>query len=421
MIVKAKKNPIIPRMGVCDPHMHVFENKVWLYTSHDAIPGNSHFCMHDWQIWSSSDCVEWKLEAVVRPEDTFMGPSNECWAVDCAERNGKYYFYFSDGNRRTGVLVGDTPAGPFKDVLGKPLLDGTVTTTTEYDPSVFRDDDGEYYIVFGGPKWAYGEGAGYYIARLNEDMISLAETPRYLELDHKADDKASLNKFNGKYYLSYGGFYAISDNIYGPYRYMGHNGASIDHTSYCQWNGQLFHTITVNDYFGLYRSSGICYAHIRENGEIMVDPIIKEFGVGQYDSNWNRIEAEWFMRGVNVKKVENHKMYVYEMFNGFSVRCTEDACLFYPKIRNLKDKVGMMFMVNDGSQGLIEVRQGDENGNLLGICDLSANADPHLSRVVFFEDTLPDEADFCFIIKPQADSKIELDYFQFFAEAITNP
>ena len=421
MIIRAKKNPIIPRMGVCDPHLHVFDNKFWLYTSHDSTPGCSHFSMYDWQIWSSEDCVEWKLEAVVRPEDTFMGPSSECWAVDCAERNGKYYFYFSDCNRRTGVLVGDSPAGPFRDVLGKPLLDGTLTTTAEYDPSIFRDDDGEYYIVFGGPKWCYGEGAGYYIAKLNEDMISLAERPRYLELDHKADDKASLNKFGGKYYLSYGGFYAISDSVYGPYKYMGHNGSSIDHTSYCEKDGQLFHAITVNDYYGAYRSSGICYANIRDNGEIMVDPIIVEYGVGQYDSDWNHIEAEWFMRGKNAEKVENNRLYVYDMFNGFAVRCRENAVLTYPKVRNLSNKVGMIFSATEGSRGTIEVREGGEYGRLMGVASIRDNKDLLPPGVLKFGEPLADVMDICLVVKPEPDCNITLDYFHFFAEPIDNP
>ena len=153
-----------------------------------------------------------------------MGKSDQCWAVDCAERNGRYYYYFSDGNSRTGVAVADSPGGPFSDPLGKPLLDSSLTPTREYDPTVFRDDDGEYYLAFGGPAWAYGKDCGYFIAKLNEDMISLAETPRRIELDHGGDDKASLNKFEGRYYLSYGGFYAVSDSVYGPYKYLGHTG-----------------------------------------------------------------------------------------------------------------------------------------------------------------------------------------------------
>ena len=109
--------------------------------------------------------------------------------------------------------------------------------------------DGTFYIVFGGPKWAYGEGAGYFIARLNEDMVSLAETPKKIELDHEADDKAPLNRIGDKYYLSYGSHYAISENVYGPYRYMGNTGASEDHGSYLEWNNQLFNSFTIMESF----------------------------------------------------------------------------------------------------------------------------------------------------------------------------
>ena len=408
--VISKKNPIIPRMGVCDPHMHVFNGRVWLHATHDAIPGSSYFSMHDWQIWSSADCVEWQLESVVRPEDFHMGPSSDCWAVDCEERNGKYYYYFSDGNMRTGVGVGDSPAGPFKDVLGKPLLDGTLTTTREYDPCVFKDDDGEYYLVFGGPSWCYGEGCGYFIARLNEDMVSFAETPRRLEVNHPADDKASLNKFGGRYYLTYGGHYAISDNIYGPYEYKGHTGASEDHTSYFEWNGQIFNAITVFDHYGLYRSAGMCYVHIRDNGDLVTDPLIVEYGVGQYDSDWNRIEAEWFMRGVNVKKAEIHN------YPGFFVSCTQEAVLVYPKVRNLSNKRGLSLKAScSGTGGEIELREGNENGRVLGSVRLEK------ALHIPLPETLPDVTDICLVLKPDPGEEMLVDHFHFYEEAIANP
>lgn len=420
--VTSKKNPIIPRRGVCDPHVHVFGDRMWLYASHDAVPDNPVYCMHDWQIWSSADCIEWQLERVVRPEDTHMGASDCCWAVDCAERDGKYYYYFSDKNEKTGVLVGDSPAGPFCDVLGKPLLDGTLTTTREYDPSVFRDDDGEYYIAFGGPKWCYGEGAGYYIARLNEDMISLAEIPRYIELDHMGDDKISINKIAGRYYLSYGGFYAISDSVYGPYRFMGHTGASMDHSSFVEWNGQLFHAITVNDCPGHYRSSGLCYVHVRENGELVTDPLIVEYGVGQYDSDWNRIEAEWFMRGQNVRKVEN------EGLPGFSVACDgTQAVLTYPKVRGLADKVGLFVYGRPvGGDTTVEVRKDNENGKLLGSITFRAGQS-HLAlksrgdrRACYFEQPMDDVTDICLVMKPERGATFSADYFCFFKTPIDN-
>lgn len=419
--VSSYKNPIIPRMGVCDPHMHVFGDRVWLYATHDAKPGSPHFVMGDWQVWSSADLVEWQKEATIRPEDFFMGKSNSCWATDCIDRNGKYYFYFSNGSSQTGVAVSDKPEGPFVDVLGKPLLDGTLTTTTEYDPALFCDDDGKYYLVFGGPKWCYGPGAGYYIALLNDDMISLAETPRYIELDHMADDKASLNKFNGKYYLSYGGFYAISDNVYGPYKFMGNTAASIDHTSYFEWNGQIFNAVTIVDHYGEYRSTGLCYVHIKENGELVTDQMIVEYGVGKYDSEWNKIEAEWFMKGENVRKVENKE------FFGFSVACTEEAVLCYPKIRNLSNKIGFCFSGNcSGSGGTAELREGDKNGRLLGTFEYKGRGENYcwnnrIHCTVDFDEPLPDTMDICLVLKPNSDSELLVDYFHFFAEPIDNP
>ncbi|MBR2730984.1 MAG: family 43 glycosylhydrolase [Clostridia bacterium] len=410
----AKKNPILPGMGVCDPHIHVFDGRMYLYASHDAIPDARNFCMHDWQIWSSADAVEWALECTVRPEDFFMGPSDRCWAVDAAERNGKYYYYFSDGSSRIGVAVADRPGGPFADALGRPLLDGSVTTTREYDPAVFKDDDGEYYLVFGGPAWCYGAGCGYFIARLNEDMVSFAETPRKLELDHCGDDKASLNRIGGRYYLSYGGFYAVSDCVYGPYRFLGHTGSTIDHSSFCEWNGQLFQAITVKEQTEMYRSSGLCYVHVRENGELVTDPLIVEYGVGQYDSDWNQIEAEWFMRGEHVRKVENSCLF------GFCVACTEKAVLAYPKIRNLADKVG--FSIDYycvGGRAEIDVAAGGEHGRLLGTIRAEHPTDSfewYCRRSDFFRFDAPleDVTDLCLILRPEQGATLWVDRFHFF-------
>ena len=415
--VFAKKNPIIPGRGVCDPHVHVFDGRLWLYATHDAVPDARGFYMSDWQIWSSPDAVAWTLERVVHPEDFFMGPSESCWAVDAAERGGKYYYYFSDGSRRIGVAVADAPGGPFKDALGKPLLDGSLTPTREYDPAVFKDDDGEYYLVFGGPAWCYGEGCGYFIARLGEDMVSFAGTPRKLELDHCGDDKASLNKICGRYYLSYGGFYAVSDCVYGPYRFLGHTGSTIDHSSFFEWNGQLFQAITVKEQTEMYRSSGLCYVHVKDSGELVTDPQIVEYGVGQYDGNWSRIEAQWYMKGENVKKVENKKLF------GFCVSCTEEATLVYPKIRNLADKVG--FSIDYycvGGKAQIDVFSGGKNGRLLGTVranDPTEDFEWYCRRNDFFRFSSPPEdvSDLCLVLRPEKGAELWVDSFHFFPEA----
>ena len=143
-----------------------------------------------------------------------------CWATDAAERNGRYYWYFSEGPK-TGVVVGETPAGPWRDPLGGPLVAEGMVPVKAYDPGILVDDDGSAYIVFG--VW------DYYVARLGEDMISLAEKPRRVTIHNpegpygrgKTDDKPYLHKRGGIYYLSWGCFYAMSESVYGPYECRG--------------------------------------------------------------------------------------------------------------------------------------------------------------------------------------------------------
>src|SRR5690242_2960090 len=116
-------NPIIWRKGVCDPHIKVFIDKVYLYATHDNEGHSSDFNMTDWQIWSSVDLVNWTYENTEYPENYYCGPIDQCWATDAEYKNGKYYWYFSVGAMEIGVGVSDSPGGPFTDALGKALVD----------------------------------------------------------------------------------------------------------------------------------------------------------------------------------------------------------------------------------------------------------------------------------------------------------
>ena len=199
---------------------------------------------------------------------------------------------------------------------------------------------------------------------------------------------------------------------------MGHTGASTDHTSYFAWNGQLFNAITVLDHYGAYRSCGMCYVHIRENGELVTDPLIVEYGVGQYDSDWNKIEAEWFMRGSNVKKIEHPNIV------GFCVACEEEAVLVYPRIRNLSDKVGLCLSGGfSGTGGEIQLRRDSKDGPLLGSVRFRGY-DPQwswLNAVIPLDPPVSDVTDICLVLKPEPGTQLLLDSFHFYEEAIPNP
>ncbi len=408
--VIATKNPIIPRSGLCDPHIHVWGDRAYLFASHDVRRDATDYVMRDWQVWSSADLVSWRFESSLRPEDTYIGPTDAAWAVDAAERNGRYYLYFSNGTTDTGVAVAEQPGGPYHDALGGPLLPEHLTPTKQYDPSIFIDEDPDQtpYIVFGTPVWAGGDS--YYIARLNEDMVSLAEKPRKVELDDDADDKPFLHRHGDRYYLSWASFYAESDSVYGPYRYRGNIGASPDHGSFFQWRGQWFHAFTVMDPTLYHRGTGLCYVHYRSDGSMVTDQLIVEHGVGRYDAQWNRIEAEWFMSGSGIEKRENPRF-------GFDVvPLAEKSQVLYPNIRNVPQQPQLtLFAANAGSQAVtVEVRLGSSQGELLGTCTVHPTGTSHWRgyrnhwcRL----DTKSAALDLCLVVQSTANSEFRFDHF----------
>lgn len=220
-----------------DPHALVIGDVCYLYTGHDIGFGVADWVMPDWRIYRSEDLRNWQHVGTIRPEDNYMGAgSTSCWAGDIVQRGGKFYWYFSNGNRETGVMVADRPEGPFRDARGGPLVDS-------FDPSVFVESDGSAYLIYGMHD--------YKIVRLKDNMIELAEEPQPIVLDRKGVfpnmDKNSLHYHNGIYYLSCAGYYATSDQLYGPYCYRGLVGKGWQLDSYCAhgdffvWKGNWYH------------------------------------------------------------------------------------------------------------------------------------------------------------------------------------
>ncbi len=316
-------NPVVANQGVNDPHIHIFGDTAYLYASHDKSSRNDEFIMEDWQVWSSDDLVHWTLRSTLYPHQTYLRDQPgfaSAWATDVAEKNGQYFWYFSEGNRQTGVVVGDSPVGPWRDPLGEPLLRQDLTPTHEYDPGLYSEGDNRY-IIFG--VW------DYHLAKLGEDMISLAETPRKIEIrgargpytltngtpfDGKlTDDKPFLHKHGDLYYLSWGAFYATSKELYGPYDYRGvlitdesfPTGLSSPtwptgpqqgrHGSFFTWHGQTYFAYcdisqSGNRYF---RDTFISFVHYRDDGSIA--PIrVDLVGVGEYRADLGPIEGEEF-------------------------------------------------------------------------------------------------------------------------------
>lgn len=366
-------NPIVPNVGMADPHVHFWPDygKFFLYGTHDFSANNTNFLMKDWWIWSSPDLVEWTLEDVLEPEDTPAPQSayNECWATDGATKNGSYFFYLSIGPTQVAVVNASSPTGPWQNALRQPLLTDAMgqalNPTTQFrDPCVFQDDDGSHYIIAGV--------FNYYIMRLGEDLMSLAEKPQFVHVINptgpygsSTDDKPFIHKYNGTYYLSWGCFYATSKSVYGPYTYVGSaidtdfiapdfrtnqtSGPWYSHEDYMDRHGSFFsahnqwyyasndrsHSTDTSGQ-GYFRDTVIGYVHFFPNNT-MAPVVINGLGVNSHSAN-ARIEAEEFFSLLGA-----HKGFDEE--SGFAVHGIQHGAeLVYTHITDVSETTSTVYL-----------------------------------------------------------------------------
>lgn len=173
-----------------DPAIRVFGDTYYVYPTSDK----PNWMTTDFSVWSSKDLVEWKNEGMILDvANDLKWADIKAWAPDCIERNGTYYFYFcADG--KIGVATSDKPTGPFKDALGRPLIEkGGKVTTNPIDPYPFIDDDGQAYLY-------YGNGQPAQVVKLNPDMISIDGQPVDLSLKDFREGVVVFKR-EGKYYF----------------------------------------------------------------------------------------------------------------------------------------------------------------------------------------------------------------------------
>lgn len=256
---------LVPGDYMADPSAHVFNGRIYIYPSHDwesGVPENDngdHFNMKDYHVFSLDD-VEQGVVAdhgvVMRTED-IPWAGRQLWDCDVTYRNGKYYMYFPLKDRndifRIGVAISDRPEGPF--IPQENPMKGSYSM----DPCVWPDENGEFYLYFGG-LWG-GQLQRYRnnkalecaelpegdtpalcpkVARLRKDMLEFAEEPRdVVILDENGKpltagdtgrrffEASWIHKYKGKYYFSYSTgdthliCYATGDSLYGPFTYRG--------------------------------------------------------------------------------------------------------------------------------------------------------------------------------------------------------
>jgi arabinoxylan arabinofuranohydrolase len=157
-------NPLVQTIYTADPAPLIYNNTIYLFTGHDE-DGSTNFNMRDWRLFTSTDMANWQDHGVIMNLATFSWASSRAWAGQVIARNNKFYYYVpvqkSSGSMAIGVAVSDNILGPYKDALGKPLVENN-----EIDPTVYIDDGGQAYLYWGNP--------GLWYAKLNTDMISIS-------------------------------------------------------------------------------------------------------------------------------------------------------------------------------------------------------------------------------------------------------
>lgn len=223
-------NPVFPGW-YADPEGIVYGDRYWIFPTFSAPYEEQVFL----DAFSSNDLVTWEKHERIIDTSSVKWAHKAMWAPSVTEKNGKYYLFFGANDIQSddeaggiGVAVSERPEGPYRDHIGRPLVDRFHNGAQPIDQFAFRDADGQYWLIYGG--WRHCN-----IAKLNDDFSGLDTLPDgslFREITPEGYVEGPLMFMReGKYYFmwSEGGWtgpdysvaYAISDSPFGPFERVG--------------------------------------------------------------------------------------------------------------------------------------------------------------------------------------------------------
>jgi beta-xylosidase len=247
------QNPVWPDY-FADPFILRWQNEYYAYGTTEIIDYELESETKVFPLLRSTNLVKWEqLGYAMAPLDTSSEAmaSAAYWAPEVAERDGRFYMYYSacvgpgDEGHRLRIAVANHPAGPFRDT-GNVLLPNE---NFSIDAHPFCDPrDGRWYLFFAKDYFDERVGTGTAVVPLADDMMSVVGTP-ILVLRAAADwqifqrNRTIYNQsweawhtiegpfvveHDGRYYCFYSGgawhtsaygvSYGVADNVLGPYR-----------------------------------------------------------------------------------------------------------------------------------------------------------------------------------------------------------
>ncbi|MCT2537219.1 carbohydrate binding domain-containing protein [Aquibacillus koreensis] len=423
-------NPLMSHKFGADPNAMAYDGRVYVYLTNDEyeydaegnVVDNTYAGINTVTVISSDDMVNWTDHGPIPaagPEGAAPWATNS-WAVAVTHKeiNGedKFFLYFSNNGSGIGVLTADSPLGPWKDPIGKPLINGSTPGTEGvvwiFDPAVLVDDDGEGYLYYGGGVPGGGSPSQEQaehpqtarVIKLSDDMVhtegeaQLIDSPFHFE-------SSGIHKHDGKYYYSYStnfsgsrtgddpGYadisYMTSDNPMGPFTYEGvalRNGSQFfgvggnNHQDFFNFNGQTYvayHAQTLGkalDTVQGYRSPHINKVEYDENGKI-IDIIADMKGVEQLANlnPYQRTEAETigWNAGIATQEseapgslLESLNLHVTDINDGNWVAVSQ---------ADFGENGAKTFEANVASEvgGTIEIRLDSKDGEVIGTLEVA--------------------------------------------------
>jgi beta-xylosidase len=214
-----------------DPEGIIFDDLYWIYPTFSARYEKQVFL----DAFSSPDLINWTKHERIVDTTAVSWIKMAMWAPAIVRKDGRYFLFFAGNDIQNddeyggiGVAVSDFPEGPFKDHIGKPLIDKFHNGAQPIDQFVFLDTDGSYYMYYGG--WRRCN-----VVKLNDDFTDIVPLPTG-ELFKEVTPQGFVEgpfmfMRDGKYYFmwSEGGWggpnysvaYAISDSPFGPFERIG--------------------------------------------------------------------------------------------------------------------------------------------------------------------------------------------------------
>jgi beta-xylosidase len=223
-------NPVI-KGWYADPEGLILNNEYWIFPTYSAPYKDQVFI----DAFSSRDLVTWEKHGRIIDTSSVKWAWQAMWAPSVIEKEGRYFLFFGANDIQSdnehggiGLAVSDNPGGPYSDYLGKPLIDKFHNGAQPIDQFAFRDDDGKYYLIYGG--WRHCN-----IVRLKDDFTGIEPTAGGTLFHEITPEGYVEGPFmftrNGKYYFmwSEGGWtgpdysvaYAIADSPFGPFKRAG--------------------------------------------------------------------------------------------------------------------------------------------------------------------------------------------------------